>query len=148
MVFCWWVNYGPLTVVCGSSLPSTKKKHCQSWTPSDKTFWIPDHPLWYSSSISRKNQILLRTIDKWLHMDGRKNNTKNLSLQQFGGDTISMGMKVRRVQGFLFYFHSREISQTESMEEQPCIHATHYLDTLYMPTKYYQNIFKGYRARM
>ena len=24
----------------GSSLPSSTKKSCQSWTPSDKTFWI------------------------------------------------------------------------------------------------------------
>ena len=36
---------GPLIVILGSSLLSStkkkkKKKPCQSWTPSDKTFWI------------------------------------------------------------------------------------------------------------
>ena len=32
----------PLLVIFESSLPSSKKKkkHCQSWTPSGKTFWI------------------------------------------------------------------------------------------------------------
>ena len=48
MVFCWRAEDGPLIVVLGSSLPSStkkkkkkkKKNHCQSWTPSDKTFWI------------------------------------------------------------------------------------------------------------
>ena len=43
----WRADGGPLTVVLGSSLPSStrkkhtqkkKKKRCQSWTPSDKTF--------------------------------------------------------------------------------------------------------------
>ena len=41
MTFCWWADDCPLIVVLGSSLPSsTTKKRCQSWTPSDKTFWI------------------------------------------------------------------------------------------------------------
>ena len=43
MVFCCWVNDGPLIVVFRSSphkLKKTKQKKGQSWTPSDKTFWI------------------------------------------------------------------------------------------------------------
>ena len=46
MAFCWRAVKGPLIVVFGSILSSSnykkerKKKHCQSWTPSDKTFWI------------------------------------------------------------------------------------------------------------
>ena len=55
MAFRWRADGGPLLVVLGSSLPSlTKKKkkkknnkqknptlsELQSWTPSDKTFWI------------------------------------------------------------------------------------------------------------
>ena len=39
MAFRWGADDGPLLVVFGSSLPSSKKC-CQSWTPSDKTFWI------------------------------------------------------------------------------------------------------------
>ena len=39
--FRWRADDGPLKVVLGSSLPlSTIKKSCQSWTLSDKTFWI------------------------------------------------------------------------------------------------------------
>ena len=42
--FRWRAGDGPLIVVLGSSLPSSTKnktkKRCQSWTPSDKTFWI------------------------------------------------------------------------------------------------------------
>ena len=35
------LNDGPLIVVFGSFLPhQTKKKLCQSWIPTDKTFWI------------------------------------------------------------------------------------------------------------
>ena len=43
MVFHWRAYDGPLIVVPGSSLPSSTKKTTkkrQSWTPSDKTFWI------------------------------------------------------------------------------------------------------------
>ena len=40
MAFRWRADDGPLLVVFGSSLLSTKKKRCQSWTPSDKSFWI------------------------------------------------------------------------------------------------------------
>ena len=44
MVFRWWADDGPIIVVLGSSLPSSTKKNkiknLQSWTPSDKTFWI------------------------------------------------------------------------------------------------------------
>ena len=37
--FALQADDGPLIVVFGSPLPSsTKKKNCQSWTPSDKTF--------------------------------------------------------------------------------------------------------------
>ena len=45
MAFRWRADDGPLMVVLGSSLPSStkkkqkKKKRCQSWIPSDKTFW-------------------------------------------------------------------------------------------------------------
>ena len=38
MAFCWQADDGPLIVAFGSSLPKSKKR--QSWTPSDKTFWI------------------------------------------------------------------------------------------------------------
>ena len=32
---------GPLLALFGSSLPSfDKKKRCQKWTPSGKTYWI------------------------------------------------------------------------------------------------------------
>ena len=44
MEFRWRANDDPLIVVFGSSLSSSTKKttykKCQSWTPSDKTFWI------------------------------------------------------------------------------------------------------------
>ena len=43
MAFRWRADDGPLIVVFGSSLPSsstTKKKRCQSRTPSDKILWI------------------------------------------------------------------------------------------------------------
>ena len=40
MAFRWRADGGPLIVVLGSSLPSSTKKRCESWTPSDKTFWI------------------------------------------------------------------------------------------------------------
>ena len=44
MAVCWRADDGPLIVVLGSSLPSSlkkkRKKRCQSWTHSDKTFWI------------------------------------------------------------------------------------------------------------
>ena len=35
-----WANDGLHIVVFGSSLPSSPKRNGQSWTPSDKTFWI------------------------------------------------------------------------------------------------------------
>ena len=39
MAFRWWADDGPLLVVFGS--PYLKKtKHCQSWLPSEKTYWI------------------------------------------------------------------------------------------------------------
>ena len=47
-------NNGPLLVVFWSStLSSTKrrKKHCQSWTPSDKSFWIR---AWLGCKVSTK----------------------------------------------------------------------------------------------
>ena len=49
MAFRWRADDGPLIVVSGFFLPLIKKKkrnkkerkkRCQSWTPSDKTFWI------------------------------------------------------------------------------------------------------------
>ena len=46
MTFRWWADDGPLIVVLGSTLPSStkkrkkKKKRSQSWTHSEKTFWI------------------------------------------------------------------------------------------------------------
>ena len=40
MVFRWRANDWQHIVVFGSSLPSSTKKRCQSWTPSDKTLWI------------------------------------------------------------------------------------------------------------
>ena len=44
MAFRWRADDSPLIVVLGSSLPSPikkkKLKRCQSWTTSDKTFWI------------------------------------------------------------------------------------------------------------
>ena len=41
MAFSLWADNGPLIVVFGSSLlHQLKKKRCQSWTPTDKTFWI------------------------------------------------------------------------------------------------------------
>ena len=46
MSFRWWTDGGPLRVVFRSSFPSStkkqkkKKKRCQIWTPSDKTFLI------------------------------------------------------------------------------------------------------------
>ena len=42
--------------------------------------------------------------------------------------------------------HSREITQQASKGEQPFLHATHCLDPIYMPTKYYQNISKGIKV--
>ena len=42
--------------------------------------------------------------------------------------------------------HSREITQKASKGEQPFLHATHRLDPIYMPTKYYQNISKGIKV--
>ena len=42
MAFRWQADDGLLIVVFGSFLPSlAKKTRSQSWTPSDKTFWIP-----------------------------------------------------------------------------------------------------------
>ena len=49
MAFRWRAHGGPFIAIFGSSIPpstkkqnntKTKKKLCQSWTPSDKTFWI------------------------------------------------------------------------------------------------------------
>ena len=52
MALCWRADGGPLIVLFGSTHPSSttkkkktkkkkkKKKRCQSWTPSDKYFWI------------------------------------------------------------------------------------------------------------
>ena len=44
MAFRWRADDGPFIVVFGSFLPSSTKKQNkkkrQSWTPSDKTFWI------------------------------------------------------------------------------------------------------------
>ena len=42
--------------------------------------------------------------------------------------------------------HSREITQKANKGEQPFLHATHRLDPIYMPTKYYQNISKGIKV--
>ena len=43
MAFRWRANDGPLLVLIGSSLPLSphKKNHCQSWTSSGKSFFIP-----------------------------------------------------------------------------------------------------------
>ena len=46
-------------------------------------------------------------------------------------------------QAFPYKVHLREITQKDSKGEQPFLHATHCLDLIYMPTKYYQNISKG-----
>ena len=43
MAFRWRADDGPLIVAFGSTLPHqviTIKKRYQSWTPSDKSFWI------------------------------------------------------------------------------------------------------------
>ena len=40
MAFRWRPDDGPLILAFEFSLPHTLKKRCQSWTPSDKTFWI------------------------------------------------------------------------------------------------------------
>ena len=41
MAFCWQADKCPLLVVFGASLPLKKKlKPYQSWTPTDRTFWI------------------------------------------------------------------------------------------------------------
>ena len=44
MAFCWRADNDPLIVVFGTSstyqLKKRKKKRCQSWTTSDKTFWV------------------------------------------------------------------------------------------------------------
>ena len=40
MAFRWRANDGSLRVVFRSSLPSSIKKRCQIWTPSDKTVCI------------------------------------------------------------------------------------------------------------
>ena len=45
-----------------------------------------------------------------------------------------------------FKFHSREIAQKSIKGELPFLHATHRLDPIYMPTKYYQNISKGMKV--
>ena len=40
-VFCWPADDGPLILVIGTYLPSlTKKKRCQNWAPSAKTYLI------------------------------------------------------------------------------------------------------------
>ena len=55
MAFRWWTDDGPLIVVFGSSLPSSiTKKRCQSWTPSDKTFWIR---AWATTQYKESNQL-------------------------------------------------------------------------------------------
>ena len=46
-------------------------------------------------------------------------------------------------QAFPYKVHSREATQKASKREQPFLHATHRLDAIYMPTRYYQNISKG-----
>ena len=42
MAFRWRVDDDPLLVVIGSFLPSStkRKEGCQSWSPSDRNFWI------------------------------------------------------------------------------------------------------------
>ena len=40
MAFRWRAGDGPLLVVFGFSLPLKTLSDVQSWTPSDKTFWI------------------------------------------------------------------------------------------------------------
>ena len=48
MAFRWRANDGPHIVAVGFSIShqlkkqqqQQKKKRCQSWTPSDKAFWI------------------------------------------------------------------------------------------------------------
>ena len=42
LTFRWRADDGPLLVLFGSSLISSKR--CQSWTPSGKTFWISPCP--------------------------------------------------------------------------------------------------------
>ena len=56
------------------------------------------------------------------------------------------GWKLWSAQGFPIKIHSREITQTGSMGEQPFLYTTHHFDQTYMPTKYYQNISKGINA--
>ena len=55
MAFRWRADDSPQKVVFGSSLLSSTKtnkqnKRCQSWTPSDKTFWIR---AWYIKMCSK-----------------------------------------------------------------------------------------------
>ena len=53
------------------------------------------------------------------------------------------GWKLWRAQSFPTKVHSREITQTGSMGEQPFLYRKHHLDQIYMLTKFYQNISKG-----
>ena len=58
--------------------------------------------------------------------------------------TISKGIRVLGAQAFPYKIHSMEITQKASKGEKPFLHATHRLDLIYMPTKYYQSISKGF----
>ena len=49
-------------------------------------------------------------------------------------------------QAYPFKIHSREITQKNSKEDNHCMHATHPLDLIYIPTQYYQNISKGIKV--
>ena len=64
MAFCWRADDGPLLVVLGSSIPSSAKKkkikRCQSWTPSDKTFWIRACFFFFHTLCFQKREAMVR----------------------------------------------------------------------------------------
>ena len=64
--FRWRADNGPPLLVFWSSLPLSTKKQCQSWIPSDKTFWIRT---WALSCIDMlKGLQLILNVLPWLRI--------------------------------------------------------------------------------
>ena len=71
MAFRWRADDGPLKVIFVASFPSSTKKYCQVWTPSDTTFWIRACICyWFYSIVSDKQiAIFFLSFGQWPILD-------------------------------------------------------------------------------